>query len=151
MERDKIMNELELLNSSINRLDKRDFTAPEGYFPKMQDAVMQRLKEEKSKKNSSIWAYKRILSVAAALTIIFAAILVIRSNLNSKLSFNDLNQDMVYSYLTENLDDLHEYTLIEYFDEEITTDLSDLEDEELEEYLDDYLEEEDELYLEQLL
>lgn len=152
MERDNIKKELESLKSSLKMMDKGSYDLPESYFSEMQDSIMQKINEEKKENTFSLFPYKRIISLAAALALIVISVWVIKSNINANVTFDDLSEEMVYSYLNENIQEIHENTLLDYLDEgDVQTDLDDLEDEELEEFLEEYLEDGDEYYMEQLL
>lgn len=150
MERDDIKKELDSLQSSLKMIKKESYKLPENYFSDMQDSVLQRIQKEEKKEKTKLVSFPNILSLVAVMVIVLAAILVIRSNINKEISFDDLSEEMVLSYLNENIQEIPEYTLIEYYDEG-QSDLEDLQEDELEEYLEEYMEEEDEYYLEQLL
>ena len=134
----EIFKELEELNSSLVKIEKANIkNAPEEYFEKMQQSVFNKLDaNNKPRKLRNLWIGYSLMGVAASLLLILSIYFLMGENDIPTMKTEFATSDII-NYLSEDMEYIDEYTLMEYIDEEDFGNIQeiDIDDESIKDYL----------------
>jgi hypothetical protein len=104
---DEVRKELEEMGSILGRKKyQKEFEVPDGYFQNMQDKVISTVNGEQKSKSKLFKLRKLIYASAAIIILVLGSLITLRNYTTPKNGFKNIDSEVIYAYLNDNLDEI---------------------------------------------